>query len=164
MQFEYQIAADEYVAAHLLRERIGNRGARLARGSFFLLSGLFMVFFAWDIRNLTWAAIGFLASSAWWIWLGVVTLYPSLYYRRMYRKTRVEGKNFKAEVNDVGFEVEGDLRRWQVQWPGAHPKGEDEIVFAFFSAGTVFVFGKKYLNAEQQRELRHLSGLKEFTC
>lgn len=163
MQFEYQITADEYVAAHLLRDRIGGRGARIVRGGFFLILGLLFTVTAWNIRNFRWAAIAFLAPSAWWIWLGLVTIYPAGHYRRVYRKAAIEGERFKAEVNEAGFDVEGDLRRWQVQWPGVHPKGEDQTVFAFFSAGIVFVFGKKYLNAAQQRELRRLSGLKEIT-
>jgi len=49
----------------------------------------------------------------------------------------------RFDVNEDGFDVEGDLRRWHVEWPGAYPKGENESVFAFFSAGTAFVFGKK---------------------
>jgi hypothetical protein len=69
------------------------------------------------------------------------------------------GKKFQAEVNEEGFEVVGDLRSWRVQWAGVSLKGENEHAFVLYSVGTVFMFGKKYLAAEQQQELRRLAAL-----
>ena len=66
---------------------------------------------------------------------------------------------FKADVDENGFEVKGDLCEWRVKWLGVKLKGEDERVFIFTSGGTIFTFGKKYLNSEQQQELRKLSGI-----
>lgn len=71
------------------------------------------------------------------------------------------GKRFKADVNEDGFEVTGDLCSWHVRWLRVRPKGENERVFIFtlYPEGTIFMFGKRYLNDEQQQELRRLSGL-----
>ena len=71
------------------------------------------------------------------------------------------GKKYQAEMNEDGFEVNEDLRGWRVRWSGVQLKGESELVFILRSQGTIFMFGKRYLNSDQQRELRKLSGLPE---
>ncbi len=163
MNFEYEITIDEYVSAHLLREKLSGRRARIARAACFMVLGLLSIIAAWNGRNFKWMAISLLATSAFWIYAVFVTLHPASHFRRVYRRSGVIGKRFTADVNEDGFDVEGDLRPWHVEWPGAYPKGENESVFAFYSAGTVFVFGKKYLNGEQQLELRRLGNWEILT-
>ena len=80
-------------------------------------------------------------------------------FPRAYPKSDVVGKGFKAEVDEDGFEVTGDQCSWRVRWPGVRVKGENEQVFMLHSHGTLFIFGKKYLNTEQQEHLRGVSGL-----
>jgi len=104
-------------------------------------------------------ALVFLASSVAWLCAGFLPGIPAGYYRGAYRRSGTAGKRFKADVDEEGIKVEGDLGSWHVKWPGAYPKGENGSVFAFFSAGTAFIFGKKYLDNEQQLELRRLSKL-----
>jgi hypothetical protein len=41
-------------------------------------------------------------------------------------------------------------------------EGRGQACFMFSSEGTIFTFGKKYLNSQQQQELRRLSGLASF--
>lgn len=69
------------------------------------------------------------------------------------------GKSFEANVSEDGFEVTGDQCGWRVRWPGVSVKGENEQVFSLYSHGILFIFGKKYLNTEQQEHLRRLSGM-----
>jgi hypothetical protein len=38
-------------------------------------------------------------------------------------------------------------------------KGEDNRVFMFTAKGTVFMFGKKYLTAEQQKAIRQFAAM-----
>jgi hypothetical protein len=42
---------------------------------------------------------------------------------------------------------------------GVRGKAENEQVFMLHSHGTLFMFGKEYLDAEQREQLRKLSGL-----
>jgi hypothetical protein len=48
---------------------------------------------------------------------------------------------------------------WRVLWAEARLKGEDKCVFMFSGKGTIFIFGKKYLTDEQQKEIRRLAAL-----
>lgn len=69
---------------------------------------------------------------------------------------------FSADVNENGFEIKGEFCDWRVRWPGVILKGEDKQVFIFVSGGTIFIFGTKFLNGEQQKDLRKLSGLPQL--
>ena len=70
------------------------------------------------------------------------------------------GKRFRADVGEDGIEVADDVCSRKVRWPGVKLNGENEHIFVFYAPDTIFMFGKKYLNDEQQEELRKLSGLK----
>jgi len=94
-----------------------------------------------------------------WIYSAVASLFPARYFRRAYLESDLAGKSFNADVGEDGFEVTGDQCSWRVRWPGVRVKGENEQVFMLYSHGTMFIFGKKYLNSEQQEHLRRLSGL-----
>lgn len=69
------------------------------------------------------------------------------------------GRKYAADVNADGFEVNGQEWGWRVKWPGVRDKGEDERVFMFYAANTLFIIGKKYLSEDQQKELRQLAKL-----
>jgi hypothetical protein len=154
MHFEYEITADEYVAAQLLYYKRRGGRKRVERAAGWILAGLFFIVVAWNERVLNWAPILLAAIGAWWIYAGVANLFPARYFRRAYREVEVAGKRFKADVNEDGFEVTGDLCSWRIRWPGVRLKCENKRVFMLYSAGTIFMFGKKYLNDEQQQELR----------
>jgi hypothetical protein len=47
--------------------------------------------------------------------------------------------------------------------PSVRLKGGDKRGFMFSSEGTIFTFGKKYLNSQQHQELRRLSELALFS-
>lgn len=81
------------------------------------------------------------------------------YFRRAFPKSDLAGNGFKADLGEDDFEVTGDQCSWRVRWPGVRVKGENEQVFMLYSHGTIFIFGKQYLNSEQQEHLRGLSGL-----
>jgi hypothetical protein len=94
------------------------------------------------------------------IYYGVGNFFPARHFRRAFHGAGLAGKKFKADVNEDGFEVTGDVCSWRIRWPGVQLKGEDERVIMLSSGGTIFMFGKKYLNNEQIQELRRLSGLR----
>ena len=94
-----------------------------------------------------------------WVYGGIRILFPRRYYRRVYRSSELSDKSYKAELDESGFRVAGDFCEWTVKWPGLKLKGEDERVFIFCAANTIFIFGKKFLTNEQQQELRKLGGL-----
>ena len=159
MHFEYEITSDEYVAAQLLYHKLSGGRKRVQSAVCWFLTGLSLIFVAWSKRVLDWAPIVLAAIGAWWICAGVASLFPSRYFRRGYRTADLAGKRFNADVNEDGFEVTGDVCSWRVRWSGVRVKSESERFFLLYSAGTIFIFGKKYLNSEQQAELRRLSGL-----
>ena len=55
----------------------------------------------------------------------------------------------------------GQFGSWTTRWEGIRLKGEDSQVFTFLSGSVLFIFGKKYLNDEQEQEIKALGGL---TC
>jgi hypothetical protein len=87
-----------------------------------------------------------------------VGLFPSLNLKRAYRRSELAGKKFKADVGQDEFSVSGDEYSWRVKWTGVKVKGESEKVF-LLSGPVMFIFGKKYLTEDQQRELRTFAGL-----
>jgi hypothetical protein len=162
MQFEYENSADEFVASQLLYLKLsrGDRRIRLRENPLIWIAvGAFFFVIAWNERAINWAPILLTFIGCWWIYSGLVSLFPARYFRRQYSKMEFWGKRFKAEVNESGFGVEGELCAWRIPWQGVKVKGEHEIVFMFYSANTVFAFGKRFLSAEEQEELRRLSGL-----
>jgi len=159
MHFEYEITVDEFVASQLLYSKLKLGRKRTERAVQWVIAGLLFIAIGWSERPPTLGS--FLVAS-----IGVLCFYyaarypfPTGYFRRAYRSAGMNGKKFKADVNEEGFEVTGDLCAWRIRWAGVQLKGEDERVFMFYAANTIFMFGKKYLNKEEEQELRRLSGL-----
>ncbi len=160
MEFEYEISADDYAAAALLHHRLGRKRMQAA-GWFFAGASLLAVGLIEQDRGLS--PILLAAIGVWFAWVGISWAFPGEGYRRrcrkQYRKLGFEGHKYRATASAEGFEVVGENRTWRNSWSHVSPKGEDERVFMFHSAGVVFVFAKRYLADEQQRELRTLAGL-----
>jgi hypothetical protein len=160
MQFAYEIDAVDFAAAQKLYNKLRPRRARPNYAFICVFTGLLLIFAAWSDRLLDWPSIFlFAAMGVWWIYSGMVASFSDRTFRRAYRKSDLAGKKFTAYVHEDGFEVVGKLCRWHVQWAGVRLKGENERVFMLYSGGTVFMFGKRYLNEDQQEELRWLSDL-----
>jgi hypothetical protein len=159
MHFEYEITADEFVASQLLYYKLSGGRKRVERAAGRIVSGLALIFIAWNEKFPDSAQIILTAIGAWWIYSGVASFFPARHFRRAYPSSGCAGERFTADTNEDGFEVTGDLYSWRVRWPGVRMKGENERVFMLYSQGTIFMFGKKYLNSEQEQELRRLSGL-----
>src|ERR1700730_11395918 len=126
MNFEYEIPAEEYVASQLLCHRLKGGRKRIERAIYSILAGILCVAVAWNQWSHNWASILLALIGASWIYSGFVSFFPTTYFRRAYPRSEVVGKKFKAEVNDEGFEVTGDLCSWRVRWPGVQFKGENE--------------------------------------
>ena len=165
MHFEYEITADDYVASQILYHKLGGVRRRMQWVAYSVLTGLLFLGIAWSERSawLGWGGLLLAIVGAWWIYIGVLNLFPARHLRRAYRGSELAGREFKAEVDEGGFGITGELCTWRVQWPGVRLKGEDAQVFILYSQGTIFMFGKKYLSNEQQQELRRLSGLDSST-
>jgi hypothetical protein len=159
MQFEYEITADEYVASQVLYFKLSLGRKRVERGVYWILAGLIFIAVGWTGRSPNWAPILVVVVGAWWLYCGVANFFPAMHFRRAYGKAGMAGKRFKADLNEDGLEVTGELCSWRIRWAGVHLKGENEQVFMLYAANTIFAFGKKYLNNEQEQELRRLSGL-----
>lgn len=159
MRFEYEITVDDFVAAQLLYYRLSEGRKQIERAFVWIVGGLFFCLVAWDEGHLSWAILLLAAIGIWWIWAGLVGLFPRWWFRRGYRESGLAGKRYRAEVCEEGFEVTGDVCTWRVRWQGAQVKGENKRVFVFYGANTIFIFGKKYLTGDQQEELRRLSGI-----
>lgn len=168
LQFQYDIPVEQFVAAQVLYHKLQKTGRRIGRPVFWILLGAVLVVLVFTVRQSAWAAtdasavpliIG-LVFGVMWIYGGIRMLLPSRHFRRAYQSSGLAGKVYKAEADESGFHVAGELHEWNVKWPGVQLKGEDERVFIFYAANTIFIFGKKFLTGEQQEELRRLSGMK----
>ncbi len=98
-----------------------------------------------------------LPLAAYFFYFGIYNLFPTHYCRRYYAKSGLAGTSYRAELDENGFSVSGDGCSWRVLWPDVRLKGEDSRVFMFTAKGTVFMFGKKYLSAEQQKAIRQFA-------
>jgi hypothetical protein len=164
MNFEYKITTDEYATAQALYHRLSGGRRRVQSATCWILAGSFFVVVGWNQRPIDWAQFLLAALGAWWIYAGIMSLLlPTRHFRRYYAASELAGKTFKADVNEDGFDVAGDICSWRTGWQGVRWKGENKRVFMFYSHGTVFAFGKQYLTSEQQGELRSLSGLGDDT-
>ena len=157
MKFIYEIPIDEYVASQTLYYRLTTGGRRVRRASFWIATGIFFIFIAWNQEVFNWAPVLLVITGSWWICRASLILFPAHYFRSHYKGSAVAGEKFQADVDAEGFEVVGDLCSWRVRWAAVTEKGENERVFILVAKGTIFMFGKKYLTAEQQRELRALA-------
>jgi len=159
MQFEYEITIDEFAASQLLYFKLSLGRKRAQRGIQWILVGLIFFAVGWTEGSEAWAPILVASVGALCIYYGVRYFFPAAYFRRAYHKAGMASKKFKAHLNEDGYEVTGDLCSWRIRWPGVQLKGENERVFMLYAANTIFMFGKKYLNNEQEQEFRRLSGL-----
>ena len=159
MHFEYEIGPDEYVAAQSLYLKLSRDQRRVQWTAFCFLGGLLLILISRTRASFGWGEIVLMGMGTWLLYVGFLNLFPARYYRRAYRSANLGGKTFTVDLADDGFEVVGEYCTWRVQWPGVTLKGENEKVFMICSAGTIFMFGKKYLTDQQQQELRRLAGL-----
>ena|SRR5436305_12384 len=153
MQFDYEIPADEFAAAQVLYHTARDKSRFVRRGLFWGLLGLFLVFVAVTRWAADWASILLLVTGWWFVGAGVSNFFPKRYFRRIYPESAFSGKVYHAELNADGFSVSGDSCSWRVLWTEVSLKGEGNLVFMFGAKGTIFIFGKKYLTDEQQKDI-----------
>lgn len=160
MHFEYEIGPDEYAASTILYYKLST-GRKRIRGVVVsvLLAFLFIFVAVSRGEDFRWDDFFLIAIALWWLYELFKYLFPARYYRRAYRSTDLSGKKFKADIDDESIDVAGEDCSWRVRWSGVRFKGESETLFMICSAGTIFMFGKKYLTDQQQQELRRLAGL-----
>jgi hypothetical protein len=101
-----------------------------------------------------------LLTGAWFIYSGIVSIFPTRHYWRYYPQSGLSGKKYHAELDESGFLVVGDACTSRVLWTEVLLDGEDKHVFIFCAKGTIFIFGKKYLTDEQQKTIRRFATLR----
>jgi hypothetical protein len=153
MQFDYEIQVNEYVAAQALYYKAWYKGRQIGRVLRWISAGLVFIVVA-VFRSAEFGQLLLILAGAFFIYIGILILFPKLRYRRAYPQSGLAGKTYRAEMDESGFSVAGNSCSWQVPWSEASLKGEDELVFMFYAKGTIFIFGKKYLTAEQQHWVR----------
>lgn len=158
MHFDYEITAQDYIASQILYRGLHKRRKRIDAALAWILGGVMFIVLPYNERPFTWSSSVLALMGAWWIYCGVAGLFPSLHLKRAYRRSELAGKKFKADVGQDEFSVSGDEYSWRVKWTGVKVKGESEKVF-LLSGPAMFIFGKKYLTEDQQRELRTFAGL-----
>jgi hypothetical protein len=158
MQFDYEIPVEEYAAAQMLYHTASGKSRLIKRALAWVLLGLFFL----AIGVFRWADLGpllLVLTGAWFNYCGIMSLFPTRYFRRAYPQSGLAGKNYHAELDENGFSVIGDSCSWRVLWSEASLKGENERVFMFNAKATLFIFGKKYLTDEQQKEIRRFAAM-----
>lgn len=159
MQFDYEITADEFAAAQVLHHTVYDKSRLVKHSLFWLFLGLFFEFIAVARWTLDWAPILVVLTGAWFIGTGVSRLFPMRYFRRMYPESSFSNNVYHAELNEDGFSVSGDGCTWRVLWTEVSLKGENKRVFIFYAKGILFIFGKKYVADEQQKEMRRFAAM-----
>jgi len=149
---------DEFAAAQLLYYKAQSQSRLVKRAVGWMLLGVF--FFL--IAVFRWAGFGpilLMLTGAWFICGGITSLFPTRHYRRAYPESGMPGKRYHAELDENGFSVAGDSCSWRVSWTEVSVKCEDQRVFLFTAKGTLFIFGKKYLTEEQQKDIRRFAAM-----
>jgi len=159
MQFDYEIPVDEFAAAQVLYSKACSKHLAIKRALGWVLLGSFFVLIAMFRWSADWPPILLLLTGAWFIYGGIAILFPARHYRRYYSQSGLADKKYHAELDNSGFSVSGDACSWHVLWTEAPFKAEDKRVFIFSGKGTIFIFGKKYLTDEQQKEIRRLAAM-----
>jgi hypothetical protein len=159
LAFEYEISEADYVAGQILycKQQFGRRYVENAIAA--VLMGVVLGILAWLESVHNFAKVILCAAGIWWVYGGLTRLFPSLYLRRQYRASGLAGQKFRAEINAEGLQVTGELCAWRVRWQGLSAKGQNNLIFMFLGANTVFIFARKYLDEEQEAELCRMSGL-----
>ena len=153
MQFNYEIPADEFVAAQIALHTAKNKRRLIKRALGYMLLGMVFGLIAL-FRYPDLGPLLLLLVAAHFIFVGITNLFPQRYFRKAYPQSELAGKSYQADLDDKGFMVSGDSCSWRVAWSEVHLKGENKRVFMFYAKGTIFIFGKKYLTDEQQRDIR----------
>jgi hypothetical protein len=153
MQFSYEISADEFVAAQIALHTAKNKRRLIKRALGYTLLGVVFGLSAL-FRYPDLGPLLLLLVAAHFICVGITNLFPQRYFRKAYPLSQLEGKSYQAELDESGFLVSGDSCSWRVAWSEVHSKAESKQVFIFYAKGTIFIFGKKYLTDEQQRDIR----------
>lgn len=161
MRFDYSITAADYVAAQKLYYKLALGRKRVEIGITWTLVSVFTGVVAATHSPFDWGTVLLGMVSAWCMYAGLSTVFPTAYIRRQYRKAFLDGKTFHADLDQQGFQVSEDDCTWRIPWSGVSVKGENAQVFILYSdaAHTIFIFGKTYITSEQQAELRTLASL-----
>lgn len=138
VQFEYELPANEYVAAQLLyykslgrRRRIGRPARWIVAGAVCIVSGVRSAPPASSEGSANFSFFLLTAIGVWWMWAGIGMLFPAKRFRRAYDSSALAGKLYRAEVGEGGLQVAGEFCEWSVKWPGVQFKREDERVLYF---------------------------------
>ena len=153
MQFNYEIPADEFVAAQIVLHTAKDKSRLVKRALGYTLLGVFVGVIAL-FRYPDLGPLILLVVAAQYIYTGIINLFPQRHFRKGYPQSELAGKSYQAELDEEGFLVSGDSTSWRVPWSEVHIKGENKRVFMFYAKATLFIFGKKYLSDEQQRDIR----------
>jgi YcxB-like protein len=154
------------VAAQLLDHKLHGYGRRTVYAAIWIIVGTVFVVMAFNSKPPVWTPFDYSGGlplfllailGVWWIYAAFRTIFPARHFRRAYRSFEFPGKSFIADVDETGFNVAGEFQEWRVKWPGVRLRGEDKEIFIFLAGGTLYIFGKRVLSAEQQK-LRQFGG------
>lgn len=159
MQFDYEIPIDEYAAAQLLYHTARDKTRLIRRGLFWVLVGLFFVLIAVTRWVADWGPVLLFLAGGSYVYGGLNNIFPTRHFRRAYPELEFSGKTYHAELDQDAFSVTGDSCSWRALWTEVRLKGENKLVFMFFAKSTIFIFGKKYLTDEQQKEIRRFAAM-----
>jgi hypothetical protein len=153
MQFNYEIPADEFVAAQIAVHTARNKHRLIKRALGYTILGVVVGLVAL-FRYPDLGPVLLLLVAANYICVGITNMFPHRYFRKGYPQSELEGKSYQAELDESGFLVSGDSCSWRVAWREVRSKAENKRVFIFCAKGDIFIFGKKYLTEEQQKYIR----------
>jgi hypothetical protein len=97
MNFEYEIAADDYAAGQTLYNRLSGGRKHAQNAILWILVGGFFIVVAWEQWPINWAQFLLALTGAWWIYAGIVNLFlPARCFRRAYAASELAGKRVQG--------------------------------------------------------------------
>ena len=159
VRFEYEISRSDYAASQSAYYKLNVGRRRVYYAVLWIAVGSFFTLIASTQQVFNWAEILLGATGLYLIYCGILGFFPRLHFRRYYASSGMVGMKFHATIDNEGFEVTSDSCTWRVPWSGVSFKDENKGMFTLYAAGTLFIFAKRYLSDDQQRELRLLARL-----
>lgn len=159
LKFTYEITEDDYVACQLLHYEAKYGKKRNTQNALaWILLGIFLIVVAYNAQEVSWPTVLLAMSGAYWTFSGVNAMFLVRHFRRFYPGTKLQGKKFNAVIDEQGIEISSNVTYTKSKWSDVTVRSEGKDAFMLYSqeSATLWMFGKKYLNDEQQREMVRL--------
>jgi hypothetical protein len=158
-EINYAITADDYAEANNIAYR--KSGEQVRQVIFCIVAGMLLgimpFFYRLQDGALNYPLIFSAPLGAYFLYCGVLVLFPGWYSRRAHPGSNMDGTKFTARFSATQVEVRGENIQWTHKWPAYKWIHESQDLFVFHDeAGILFIFAKRHFTMAQIDALQRL--------